>query len=30
MGTVPLLTDEAAAPAARAVFEDIRSKRQID
>ena len=30
MGTVPLLTDEAAAPAARAVFDDIRSKRQTD
>ncbi|AWD20945.1 carboxymuconolactone decarboxylase family protein [Fuscovulum blasticum] len=30
MGTVPLLTDEAAAPEARAVFDDIRAKRQTD
>lgn len=30
MGTVPLLSDEAAAPAARAVFDDIRAKRHTD
>lgn len=30
MATVPLLTDEAADPAARAVFDDIRAKRQTD
>lgn len=30
MATVPLLTDEAASPAARAVFDDIRAKRQTD
>ncbi len=30
MGTVPLLADEAAAPEARAVFDDIRAKRQTD
>ena len=30
MGTVPLLSDEQAAPEARAVFDDIRAKRQTD
>lgn len=30
MATLPLLTDEAADPAARAVFDDIRAKRQTD
>ncbi|WP_417628151.1 carboxymuconolactone decarboxylase family protein [Pararhodobacter aggregans] len=30
MATVPLLTDEAADPAARAVFDDIRAKRQTE
>ena len=30
MATLPLLTDEAADPAARAVFDDIRAKRQIE
>lgn len=30
MGTVPLVSDEAAAPAARAVFDDIRAKRNTD
>jgi AhpD family alkylhydroperoxidase len=30
MGTVPLLTDEAAAVEARAVFDDIRAKRNTD
>lgn len=30
MGTVPLLSDDAAAPAARAVFDDIRAKRDSD
>jgi AhpD family alkylhydroperoxidase len=30
MGTVPLLSDEAAGPAACAVFDDIRAKRQTD
>jgi AhpD family alkylhydroperoxidase len=30
MGTVPLLSDEEAAPDARAVFDDIRAKRQTD
>jgi AhpD family alkylhydroperoxidase len=30
MGTVPLLTDDAAGAAARAVFDDIRAKRQTD
>ncbi|TNC48988.1 carboxymuconolactone decarboxylase family protein [Rubellimicrobium rubrum] len=30
MGTVPLLSDEEAAPEARAVFDDIRAKRQTD
>ncbi|PTE13340.1 carboxymuconolactone decarboxylase family protein [Pseudogemmobacter blasticus] len=30
MGTVPLLTDETAAPEARAVFDDIRAKRRTD
>lgn len=30
MGTVPLLSDEEAAPEARAVFDDIRTKRQTD
>ena len=30
MGTVPLLTDEAAPPEARAVFDDIQAKRGTD
>jgi AhpD family alkylhydroperoxidase len=30
MGTLPLLTDEAASPEARAVFDDIRAKRGTD
>ncbi len=30
MGTVPLLSDAEAAPAARAVFDDIRAKRGTD
>jgi AhpD family alkylhydroperoxidase len=30
MGTVPILTDEAAGAAARAVFADIRKRRQTD
>jgi alkylhydroperoxidase AhpD family core domain len=30
MATLPLLTDEAADPAARAIFDDIREKRQTD
>ncbi|MCA0205467.1 MAG: carboxymuconolactone decarboxylase family protein [Proteobacteria bacterium] len=30
MATLPLLTDEAADPAARAVFDDIRAKRQTE
>ena len=30
MATVPLLSDQDAAPAARAVFDDIRTKRQTD
>ncbi len=30
MGTLPLLTDEAASPEARAVLDDIRAKRQAD
>ena len=30
MGTVPLLSDEEAAPEARAVFDDIRAQRQTD
>jgi AhpD family alkylhydroperoxidase len=30
MGTVPLLSDEEAAPEARAVFDDIRETRQTD
>jgi AhpD family alkylhydroperoxidase len=30
MGTVPLLGDDEAAPAARAVFDDIRAVRQTD
>ncbi len=30
MASVPLLTDEAASPAARAVFDEIRAKRQTD
>ncbi|TNC65973.1 carboxymuconolactone decarboxylase family protein [Rubellimicrobium roseum] len=30
MGTVPLLGDEEAAPEARAVFDDLRAKRQTD
>jgi AhpD family alkylhydroperoxidase len=30
MGTVPLQSDDAAAPAARAVFDDIRAKRGTD
>ena len=30
MGTVPLLSDDEAAPEARAVFDDIRAKRQTD
>ena len=30
MGTVPLLSDEEAAPEARAVFDDIRAKRGTD
>jgi AhpD family alkylhydroperoxidase len=30
MGTVPLLSDDEAAPAARAVFDDIRAKRDSD
>jgi AhpD family alkylhydroperoxidase len=30
MATVPLLSDDAAAPQARAVFDDIREKRQTD
>ena len=30
MATVPLLSDDAASPQARAVFEDIRAKRQTD
>jgi AhpD family alkylhydroperoxidase len=30
MGTVPLLTDAEAAPEARAVFDDIRAKRDSD
>jgi AhpD family alkylhydroperoxidase len=30
MGTVPLLSDETAPPEARAVFDDIRAKRQTD
>lgn len=30
MASVPLLTDEAASPAARAVFDDIRAKRQTE
>jgi AhpD family alkylhydroperoxidase len=30
MGTLPVLTDEAASDAARAVFDDIRAKRQTD
>lgn len=30
MATLPLLTDEAADPAARAIFDDIRAKRQTD
>jgi uncharacterized peroxidase-related enzyme len=30
MGTVPLLSDEAASPEARAVFDDIRIKRNTD
>jgi len=30
VGTVPLLTDEEAAPEARAVFDDLREKRQTD
>lgn len=30
MSTLPLLTDEAASPEARAVFDDIRVRRQTD
>lgn len=30
MGTLPLLADEEAAPEARAVFDDIRAKRNTD
>ena len=30
MATVPLLSDDAAGPQARAVFDDIRAKRQTD
>ena len=30
MATVPLLSDDAASPQARAVFDDIRAKRQTD
>jgi AhpD family alkylhydroperoxidase len=30
MATLPLLSDAAAAPAARAVFDDIRAKRQTE
>jgi AhpD family alkylhydroperoxidase len=30
MATVPILTDEAAGPEARAVFDDIRAKRSTD
>ena len=30
MATLPLLTDEAADPAARAIFDDIRAKRQTE
>lgn len=30
MGTVPLLSDDAAGPEARAVFDDIRAKRGTD
>jgi AhpD family alkylhydroperoxidase len=30
MGTVPLLSDDEAAPVARAVFDDIRAKRDSD
>jgi len=30
MASVPLLTDEAASPAARAVFDDIRARRQTE
>jgi AhpD family alkylhydroperoxidase len=30
MGTVPLVSDQEAAPEARAVFDDIRAKRQTD
>lgn len=30
MASVPLLSDEAAGPEARAVFDDIRAKRQTD
>jgi AhpD family alkylhydroperoxidase len=30
MATVPLLSDEAAGPVARAVFDDIRAKRQTE
>jgi AhpD family alkylhydroperoxidase len=30
MGTVPLLSDDQATPAARAVFDDIRAKRDSD
>ncbi len=30
MGTIPLLSDEDALPEARAVFDDIRAKRQTD
>ena len=30
MATVPLLSDDAAGPEARAVFDDIRAKRQTD
>ncbi|EYD75449.1 4-carboxymuconolactone decarboxylase domain protein [Rubellimicrobium mesophilum DSM 19309] len=30
MGTVPLLSDDAASPEARAVFDDIRARRQTD
>jgi uncharacterized peroxidase-related enzyme len=30
VGTLPLLTDEAASPEARAVLDDIRAKRQAD
>jgi AhpD family alkylhydroperoxidase len=30
MGTLPALTDEMASDAARAVFDDIRTKRQMD